>query len=63
MDPVDIDVLGKNKNSQMLFAQIGMNKNEMIKSPDEIGLGDPDIEPKQSFSKAFTWAKSLNLNT
>ena len=39
-----------------------MNKTNLIKSPDEIGFGDPDIDPKQSFNKAYSWAKNLALN-
>lgn len=35
----------------------------MIRSPEDIGFGDPDIDPKQSFNKAITWAKNLNFNT
>lgn len=63
MDQVDIEVLKKKKNPQMLFSQVGMNKTNLIKSADEIGLGDPDMDPKQSFSKAYSWTKTLSLST
>ena len=45
----------------LMFAQLGLNKTDLIKSTEEIGWWDPELDQKVASTKTLQWLKQLNF--
>jgi len=44
-----------------MFAQLGLNRKDTVKTAEEIGWWDPEIDSKEASKKTMHWLKQISF--